>query len=94
MTDTVGSTAALLLGSVAAVGDTGVAVGAVETGAAVVVVVVVGEVVVVVAVAVTCRISAAGSAGCDGGIVSGSRSSSEARNLAIVFRACSGNGPD
>lgn len=49
---------------------------------------------VVVAVAVTCRISAAGSAGCDGGTVSVSCSSSEARNFTIAFRARSGNGPD
>ena len=89
------SVAALLLGSIEGVGvSVGVAMGAVGTGAAGVVVIVVGEVVVVVAVAVTCRISAAGSAGCDGGIVSGTCSSSEARNLAIAFRARSGNGPD
>jgi hypothetical protein len=91
-------TAASLLGSVAAVEvGAGVATGAVESKTAGVEVVVVGEVVVVVvvvAVAVTCHISATGSAGCDGGIVSGSCSSSEARNLAIAFRARSGNGPD
>jgi hypothetical protein len=40
------------------------------------------------------RTSTAGSAGCDGGIVSVSRSSREARNFAIAFRARSGNGPD
>ena len=42
----------------------------------------------------TWRTSTAGSVGCDGGIVSVCCSSSEARNLAIVFRARSGNGPD
>jgi len=49
---------------------------------------------VVVAVAVTCRISAAGSAGWDRGIVSVSCSSSEAHNFTIAFRAHSGNSPD
>ena len=42
----------------------------------------------------TWRTSTAGSAGCDGCIVSVSRSSSEARNFAMAFRARSGNGPD
>jgi hypothetical protein len=51
-------------------------------------------VVVVLAVFVTCCMSTAGSAGCDGGIVSVSRSSSEARNFAIAFRTRLGNGPD
>ena len=41
----------------------------------------------IVVVVVTCRTPTAGSAGCDGGIVSVSRSSSEARNFAIAFRA-------
>ena len=41
--------------------------------------------VVVVAVAVTCCMSATGSAGCDGGIVSVSCSFSEACNFVIVF---------
>ena len=45
-------------------------------------------------VAVTCRISAAGSAGWDRGIVSVSCSSSEAHNFTIAFRAHSGNSPD
>ena len=53
----------------------------------------VGAGMTVVAV-VTCRTSTAGSVGCDGGIVSVCCSSSEARNLAIVFRVHSGNGPD
>jgi hypothetical protein len=48
----------------------------------------------VVVVVVTCRTSTARSAGCDGGIVSVSRSSREARNFAIAFHARSGNGPD
>ena len=47
----------------------------------------------VVVVVVTCCTSTAGS-GCDGGIVSVSCSSSEARNFAIAFRARSGNGLD
>jgi hypothetical protein len=51
------------------------------------------EVVVVVVVVETWRTSTAG-AGCDGGTVSGSCSSSEACNLAIAFCAHSGNGPD
>jgi hypothetical protein len=49
---------------------------------------------IVVVVVVTCRMSTAGSAGCNGGIVSVSCSSSEARNFAIAFRTPSGNGPD
>jgi hypothetical protein len=48
----------------------------------------------IVVVVVTCCTSTAGSAGCDRGIVSVSRSSSEARNFAIAFRARSGNGPE
>ena len=38
--------------------------------------------------------STAGSAGCDGDIVSMSISSSDTCNFAIVFHACSGNGLD
>ena len=53
----------------------------------------VGAGMTVVAV-VTCRMSTTGSVGCDRGIVSICSSSSEARNLVIAFRACSGNGPD
>jgi hypothetical protein len=40
------------------------------------------------------RTSTAGSAGCEGGIVSVSRSSSKACNFTIAFCARSGNGPD
>jgi hypothetical protein len=47
-----------------------------------------------VVVVVTCHTSTAGSVGCDGGTVSVSCSSSEARNFAIAFCAPSGNGPD
>ena len=49
---------------------------------------------VVVVVVVMCHTSTARSAGCDGGVISVCRSSSEARNFAIAFRACSGNRPD
>jgi hypothetical protein len=102
VTIAVGSTATLLLGSAAAVEvGAGVATGVVETGAAGVEVVVVVVVVVAVLAGVgsevvveTWRTSTAGSAGCDGDIVSVSSSSSEARNFAIAFRARSGNGPD
>jgi hypothetical protein len=47
-----------------------------------------------VVVVETWHTSITGSAGCDGAVISMSRSSSEARNFAIAFRARSGNGPD
>ena len=46
---------------------------------------------IVIAVAGTCHISAAGFAGCDGGIVFVSCSSSEACNFTIAFCGHSGN---
>jgi hypothetical protein len=59
-----------------------------------VVAVLVGVGSVVMVVVVMCHTSTPGSAGCDGGIVSVSSSSSEACNFAIAFCVRSGNSPD